>query len=372
MASAAAAQAVIAAGKSKTGRRALVTMLVIMFAVPVMIVAVPVGVVMMVISSGGAASAASACGGSAVQAPPPGGVAGFGHDQLVIAGQIVTVGQSKGIDSHGQQIALAVAIGESSLHNLDHGDAVDNTTIGVFQQGAPYGPRAARMDVLTAAGAFYDRMVQVAGWQQMDPGDVGYAIEVGPPAAHYDQHWGPAGAILAAMTSRSGADAAACQVPASAQAAAAALVTAIQSGKLVFEDTRYRQQVFDMADGTSTPQCAIDVHILQAMVLVVNNFQAVGVSDLNRRCTGETPGAGTASQHWKGKAVDFTALNHQSLDGANPVALQMIQLLDPIMPHGSALGQSQCRSAAGDSLNHLVNFTVQFSDTCTHQHLQVP
>lgn len=342
-----------------------------MVVIPAIIVAIPAAVVMMVIGVGGASAAATACGGSAVQAPPAGGVASFGHDQLVIAGQIITVGQSKGVDSHGQQIALAVAIGESSLQNLDHGDAVDNTTIGVFPQGASYGPRAARMNVLTAAGAFYDRMVQVPGWQQMDPGDVGHAVEFGPPAAHYDRFWGQAGQILTALTGI-GTDAGACQVPANAQQAAQKLVAAIQSGKLVFLDIRYRQQVINMANGTATPQCTLDVHILQAMVLAVNNFQQVGVSDLNRRCTGETPGAGTASQHWKGKAVDFYALNHQSLNGSNALDLQLIQLLDSMMPHGSGLGQAQCRAAAGDSIGHLVNFTLQFSDTCDHQHVQVP
>ena len=369
MAATVAAQAVLAAGKSKTGRRLLMAVAAMMVVIPAIIVAIPVAVVMMVIGVGGASAADTACGGSAVQAPPAGGMAGFGHDQLVIAGQIITVGQSKGVDSHGQQIALAVAIGESSLQNLDHGDAVDNTTIGVFQQGASYGPRSARMNVITAAGAFYDRMVQVSGWQQMDPGEAGHAVELGPPASHYDQHWGQAGQIVTAMT---GAGAASCQVPANAQQAAQQLVTAIQSGKLVFLDSRYRQQVINMADGTATPECTLDVHILQAMVLAVNNFQQVGVSDLNRRCTGETPGAGTSSQHWKGKAVDFYALNHQSLNGSNALDLQLIRLLDSMMPHGSGLGQAQCRLAAGDSVGNLVNFILQFSDTCDHQHVQVP
>jgi hypothetical protein len=108
------------------------------------------------------------------------------------------------------------------------------------------------------------------------------------------------------------------------------------------------------------------------MVIAVNNFDQVGVSDLNRRCTGETPGAGTASAHWQGKAVDFYALNHQSLTGADSLSIQLIRLLDPYVPHGSGLGQSNVRAAAGESITGLRNFTVQFADTGNHQHIQVP
>jgi hypothetical protein len=127
-----------------------------------------------------------------------------------------------------------------------------------------------------------------------------------------------------------------------------------------------------MAAGTATPDCAVDVHILQIMVVAVQNFRQVGVSDLNRRCTGATPGAGTASAHWQGKAVDFYALNKRSLTGADDLSNQLIHILDPYVPPGSGLGQSNCRTGANGAVSQLQNFTVEFPDTCDHQHIQVP
>ncbi|HWU33075.1 MAG TPA: hypothetical protein VN108_09380, partial [Marmoricola sp.] len=147
---------------------------------------------------------------------------------------------------------------------------------------------------------------------------------------------------------------------------------AIQAKKLNFLEPRYQQQIINMADGTATADCTIDAHVLQLIVVAVQSFQQVGVSDLNRRCTGTTPGAGTKSAHWRGKAVDFYAINRQSLTGADTLSVQLIHALDPYAPHGSSAGQSDCRARAHVSLGLLLNITSDFPDTCNHQHIQVP
>ena len=56
----------------------------------------------------------------------------------------------------------------------------------------------------------------------------------------------------------------------------------------------------------------------------VQNFAQVGVSDLNRRCTGTTPGAGKASAHWKGKAVDFYA-KHKKINRSSAAHKQLMR-----------------------------------------------
>jgi hypothetical protein len=356
------------ATRTKTGRKLLVIVAVILTVVPLAVALLPVGIVL-AMGSATATGYAGACLGGSPTVQAGQAVDGYGHDQLVIAATIIQVGRQLGIDEHGQQIAVMTGMGESSLQNLDHGDAVDNTTIGVFQQGASYGTRAQRLDPGTAAAAFYTRMIAVPGWEQMDPSALAHRVQVNRDPNHYTPYYQPAGHVIAALT---GTAPAACQVPADAAAAANLLVAAIKAGKLTFLENRYRQQVTNMANGTATPECVLDVHVLQIMVIAVNNFQQVGVSDLNRRCTGETPGAGTASAHWQGKAVDFYALNHQSLTGADSLSLQLIRLLDPYVPHGSGLGQSNIRAAAGDPITALQNFTAQFADTGTHQHIQVP
>lgn len=354
--------------KSKTGRHLMILALAVLLVVPAAVVALPFTLVF-AMGSDAVHGFAGACTGSAPTVAAGQTIDGYGQAQLTIAATIIQVGQSKNIDQHGQQIAVMTGMGESSLTNLDHGDLVDDTTIGVFQQGASYGTRAQRMDIPTAAAAFYSRMVEVPGWETMDPSLLAHAVQINADPGHYTPFYKPAGDVVAALT---GSSTTSCDVPADAAAAAALLVQAIAAGKLVFLEQRYEQQVINMANGTATPACTLDVHILQIMVIAVNNFQQVGVSDLNRRCTGETPGAGTASQHWKGKAVDFYALNHRSLTGADPLSIQLIHILDPYVPRGSGLGQSQARAAAGDPVTGLQNFTVQFEDTPNHQHVQVP
>ncbi|WP_345763369.1 hypothetical protein [Diaminobutyricibacter sp. McL0608] len=313
--------------------------------------------------------AGGACGGSAPTVPAGRTIDGYGPDQLRIAATVITVGQQLSVSPRGQAIALMVGIGESGLRNLDHGDAVDNTTVGVFQQGTSYGTRAQRMDPPTAARAFYARMLGVPKWQSSPPTLVAHAVQINRDPNHYTRFWAPAEHVLAALTHSNPGS---CIIPANARAAATALVAAIQLGKLNFLDPRYEQQVLNMADGTATPNCTIDAHVLQLIVVAVQSFTQVGVSDLNRRCTGTTPGAGKASAHWRGKAVDFYALDRRSLTGADSLSVQLVHVLDPFAPHGSAIGQSDCRAQAGVQLGTLTNFTSDFPDSCDHQHVQVP
>lgn len=363
-----AAAAATAVRHPKTTRNLLILLAVVVLVVPVSLVALPVS---MVLAMGASISHGSSgvCAGAAPKVAAGATVDAYGPDQLRIAATIVMVGQQMGVPPQGQVIAVMVAMGESGLQNLDHGDAVDNTTIGVFQQGVGYGTRAQRMDPATAAGAFYTRMLRVPDWQTAAPTAVAHAVQVNVDPNHYTPFLAPAERVLAALT---GSGASRCEVPADARAAAAVLVAAIQQGKLNFLEHRYAQQVIDMAAGTATSACALDAHLLQLIVVAVQSFQQVGVSDLNRRCTGSTPGAGTASAHWQGKAVDFYALNRRSLTGSDDLSVQLIHTLDPYAPHGSSLGQRRCRNRAGVHLGTLVNFTRQFPDTCNHQHVEVP
>ncbi|AYG03872.1 hypothetical protein [Gryllotalpicola protaetiae] len=364
----AAALVVQAARRPKTIRNLLIAASVALLIVPAALVALPVSMVLAMGNGGGSSASLGTCVGDAPDLKAAGSVDGYGQAQLKIAATIISVGQQLNVPTQAQAIALMVAMGESGLRNLDHGDAVDNTTIGVFQQGAGYGSREQRLDPAQAARAFYERMLGVPDWQTTEPTLVAHAVQLNEDPDHYAPYLAPAEAVLAALT---GSASASCQIPADAKAAAVLLVAAVNDGKLNFLDQRYEQQVIDMANGTAAPDCVIDAHVLQLIVVAVQSFQQVGVSDLNRRCTGETPGAGTASAHWKGKAVDFYALNHRDLTGANDLSIQLIHALDPYATHGSELGQSTCRLDAGDEVTGLINFTGDFPDTCNHLHVQV-
>ncbi|KRC52076.1 hypothetical protein ASE16_03190 [Leifsonia sp. Root227] len=200
------------------------------------------------------------------------------------------------------------------------------------------------MDPATAAAAFYTRMLHIADWQTLAPTLVAHAVQINADPNHYAPFWASAEHVLAALT---GASAGTCRVPADARAAAAVLVGAIQVKKLNFLELRYQQQVIDMADGTATPACTIDAHVLQLIVVAVRSFQQVGVSDLNRRCTGMTPAQ--ALRRRIGRAKRW--ISTRSTGSPSSVADRR-----PAGPHGlrarrtaeaAALGECAIRAARG-------------------------
>lgn len=316
---------------------------------------------------------AAACGGGSVDltsAEQRGSVAGYSGQQLVIAGTIINAAAELGLNTRAATIAVMTGMGESSLRNLNHGDAVDNTTIGVFQQGESYGTRADRMDPHKAATAFLTRLVAIPGWETMDPSLAAHTVQINQDPNHYTKFYPAALEVVQALSSgSSGGD---CAVGDDSQALAQELVAAAGTGKLRVLEPKYLEQIEAIAAGESVPNCGIDVGILQFMVLATRSFETVGVSDINRKCTGSLLGAGTGSSHWingGGGAVDFYALDGHTATGADPRSIRLISMLDPIAPEGARVGQSQCRNSAGITLG-LQNFQ-EFVDSCDHLHIDI-
>ncbi|GAA1772236.1 hypothetical protein [Agromyces humatus] len=338
-------------------------------------VALAAGVAFLLMLGGTVAisSASASCGGGSVNLAGVGtsaAVAGYSGDQLTIAGTVINAAAELGLDSRAAVIAVMTGMGESSLRNLDHGDAVDNTTIGVFQQGESYGPRADRLDPKKAATAFLTRLVQVPGWATMPPSLAAHEVQINQDPDHYTKFYPAAVEVVQALTSTAGGGS--CSVGGDAQTLAQELVTAAGNGQLRVLQPRYLSQIEAVAAGQKVPDCGIDVGILQIMVLAVRSFETVGVSDINRKCTGSLLGAGTGSSHWiEGgeKAVDFYALGGSTLTGADPQSIRLISMLDPIMPAGSRVGQSDCRADAGISL--ALRNLREFEDTCNHLHVDL-
>jgi hypothetical protein len=84
--------------------------------------------------------------------------------QVANAAVIADVGWSRGLPDRAVVIALATAHQESRLRNLDYGD---RDSLGLFQQrpSMGWGSEAQVQDPEYAAGTFYDRLVQVPGWE---------------------------------------------------------------------------------------------------------------------------------------------------------------------------------------------------------------
>ncbi|AJF70367.1 C40 family peptidase [Streptomyces vietnamensis] len=86
--------------------------------------------------------------------------------QVPNAKVIVATGIQKRVPARGQVVALATALQESTLINLDHGD---RDSLGLFQQrpSQGWGTREQIMDPVYASGKFYDGLVKIKDWEQM-------------------------------------------------------------------------------------------------------------------------------------------------------------------------------------------------------------
>lgn len=150
------------------------------------------------------------------------------------------------------------------------------------------------------------------------------------------------------------------------EALAQQLMTAVAQGRLTGDVPDHIFEIRYLAAGEAVPGCGIDYRVLQAIGFALTQFNTVGVSDINRHCTGQIEGAGTASAHYTdggGHAVDFFRLNGHALTGGDPDSIKLIHGLDAVVPADATVGQVNCRS--GLSLSHF----KQIDDTCNHLHV---
>jgi LysM repeat protein len=106
------------------------------------------------------------------------------------AGIIIDVGRQLGVSDYGIVIALATAMQESSMRNIDHGD---RDSLGLFQQrpSQGWGTRAQIMDRWNAATLFYrgnvdaPGLLDIPGWSSMTLTRAAQAVQV---SAHPDAY----------------------------------------------------------------------------------------------------------------------------------------------------------------------------------------
>ena len=150
------------------------------------------------------------------------------------------------------------------------------------------------------------------------------------------------------------------------QALAQQLMAAVAQGRLVGSTPNHIPEIKYLAEGQVVPNCGIDYRVLQTIAFALTKFGTVGISDINRRCTGQIEGAGLDSPHYTnggGHAVDFYLLDGHSLTGGDPYSLQLIDDLDAVVPADSTVGQQECRSSV--TFAHF----KQIDDTCNHVHI---
>lgn len=318
----------------------------------------------------GGSSAACAVTASTDSAATREPVAGYSGDQLVNAVAIMNAGAALGLNVHGQTIGVMTAMGESSLVNISYGDTAGPDSRGLFQQRNSWGTLAERMNPTKAATFFFQRLLTVPNWETLSPSAAAHAVQINQDPNHYTKYFDGAQTIVTALIGTDAACAAG-SVGGDAQQLALALVEKLDAGNLVGSTPDHMRQIRWIAAGEVPPNCGIDLRILQILTIATNTFDRVGVSDINRLCTGQRPGAGNLSAHvvnGGGHAIDFYSFDRIPATGADPNSIKLLRALDPVMADGAVFGQVNCRASAGTTLALV---TRELVDTCNHFHIQV-
>jgi len=124
---------------------------------------------------------------------------GLDPEQASYAAVIAGVALQRGLPARAVTIALATALQESGLRNLDHGD---RDSLGLFQQRPSQGWGTAEQvqDPVYAAGKFYDGLVRVDGWETMAVTEAAQAVQRSAYPDAYAQHETKARAWASALT----------------------------------------------------------------------------------------------------------------------------------------------------------------------------
>ncbi|MER5732672.1 hypothetical protein ABT084_30830 [Streptomyces sp. NPDC002138] len=136
----------------------------------------------------------------------PGGGAGGSYsmnlEQARYASTIAAVGSSKKMSERAVTIAMATAMQESALRNLDHGD---RDSLGLFQQrpSQGWGTPAQIMDPVYSAGIFYDRLLEDApNYETMPLTEAAQEVQRSGFPEAYAKHEPDAILLAAAFTGR--------------------------------------------------------------------------------------------------------------------------------------------------------------------------
>lgn len=108
-------------------------------------------------------------------------------EQAANAATIAAVGVAKGLPDRAVTIALATAMQESMLRNLDHGD---RDSLGLFQQrpSQGWGTPQQIMDPVYSAGIFYDRLVAIKGYSRLPLTEAAQQVQLSGFPQAYAKH----------------------------------------------------------------------------------------------------------------------------------------------------------------------------------------
>jgi len=105
-------------------------------------------------------------------------------EQADNAASIAAVASRRGLPARAATIALATAMQESKLRNLDYGD---RDSLGLFQQrpSQGWGTPSEVLNPVHAANSFFDELVKIGGYRTMD---IGHAAQLVQRSGHPDAY----------------------------------------------------------------------------------------------------------------------------------------------------------------------------------------
>ncbi|GAA0604765.1 heavy metal transporter [Sporichthya brevicatena] len=108
-------------------------------------------------------------------------------EQAENAAIIASVAARRGLPARAATIALATALQESGLRNLDYGD---RDSLGLFQQrpSQGWGTEEQVQDPVYAAGKFYDALVKIPDYKTMNINDAAQKVQRSGHPEAYNKH----------------------------------------------------------------------------------------------------------------------------------------------------------------------------------------
>ncbi|WAZ23944.1 heavy metal transporter [Streptomyces cinnabarinus] len=128
----------------------------------------------------------------------------FSPEQAVNAATIAAVGTGRDLPERAVTIALATALQESALRNIEHGD---RDSLGLFQQrpSQGWGTEKEIMDPTYSAGIFYDHLVKVEDYTKLPLTVAAQRVQRSGYPDAYAKHEPDATLLADALTGRSAA-----------------------------------------------------------------------------------------------------------------------------------------------------------------------
>ncbi|MER5962844.1 hypothetical protein [Streptomyces sp. NPDC002057] len=126
----------------------------------------------------------------------------FTPEQASNAATISAVGTTRGLPERAVTIALATALQESALRNIEHGD---RDSLGLFQQrpSMGWGTPAQIMDPVYSATRFYEGLEKVPGYSRLPLTVAAQKVQKSGFPQAYAKHEPDATLLAAALTGRS-------------------------------------------------------------------------------------------------------------------------------------------------------------------------